>query len=82
MAESNAAWTRDEQIELDEIKYDVRIEKSGAEYTGKWRCQRCGERGESTLRSTTPEQAIERAKISLFAHHTLEHGDQIAGSSN
>ena len=75
MAESNAAWMREEQIELDEVRYDVRVEKSGAEYAGKWRCQRCGERGESTLRSPTPEQALERAKISLFAHHTLAHGD-------
>jgi hypothetical protein len=76
MADSNAAWTRREQIELDGIAYDLSIEKGDGEYIGKWRCQRCGQRGESTLKSATPEQALERAKVSVFAHHTLVHGDQ------
>ena len=82
MADPNAEWTRREQINLEGIPYEVHVEKSGAEYAGKWRCKTCGELGESTLKSATPEQARERAKISLFAHHTLAHGEQGSGSSN
>jgi hypothetical protein len=76
MADSNAVWTRREQIELDGIPYDVGIEHAGSDFTGKWHCQRCGARGDTTLKSQTPDQALERAKVSVFAHHTLAHGDQ------
>ena len=82
MADPNAAWMREQQIELDGIAYEVHVERKGVEYAGKWRCKTCGELGESTLMSTTPEQALERAKISLFAHHTLAHGEQGTASSN
>ena len=80
MADPRSEWTRQEQVQLDGITYTVNIEKANGQYIGKWFCPQCGERGESTLKSATPEQALERAKISLFAHHTLAHGDQGGGT--
>jgi hypothetical protein len=75
MADPNAQWTRREQVELNGLKYDITVRKSGNEYSATWFCQECQQHGASTLKSSTPEQASERAQINLFAHHTLVHAD-------
>jgi hypothetical protein len=75
MAGQNAEWIRRKQIELDDVKYQIAVSESGGDYSATWTCLECGERGASALKSTTVEQAIERAETNLYAHHTLVHSE-------
>ena len=75
MAGQNAEWTRRKQIELDDVEYQIAVSERGGEYSATWTCLECGERGATALKSTTVEQAIERAETNLYAHHTLLHSE-------
>jgi hypothetical protein len=75
MGEQNAEWIQRKQIEMDNMKYDITVVESGGEYSATWNCRECGERGASALKSASAEQAIERAQVNLYAHHTLVHSE-------
>jgi hypothetical protein len=60
---------------MDNVKYDITVAESGGEYSATWKCRECGERGASALKSTSAEQAMERAQVNLYAHHTLVHSE-------
>jgi hypothetical protein len=75
MAGQNAEWKQRKQIEMDNLKYDITIAESGGEYSATWTCLKCGERGTSALKSASAKQAMERAEVNLYAHHTLAHSD-------
>jgi hypothetical protein len=74
MAGQNAEWKQRKQIELDDVRYEIAVGESGGEYSARWTCTQCGERGASALKSATAEQAFARAETNLYAHHTLVHG--------
>jgi hypothetical protein len=75
MAGQNAEWTHRKQIELDHVKYEIRIAKTGREYSATWVCLECGQRGATALKSSSVEKATERAQANLYAHHTLVHSE-------
>jgi hypothetical protein len=75
MAGQNAEWMQRKQMELDNVKYDITVAESGGEYTATWTCLDCGEQGASALKSASAQQAMERAQVNLYAHHTLEHSE-------
>jgi hypothetical protein len=75
MAGQNAEWIQRKQIEMDNLKYDITVAASGGEYSATWTCLECGERGATALKSASAEQAMERAQVNLYAHHTLEHSE-------
>jgi hypothetical protein len=82
MAGQNAEWTHRKQIKLDHMKYEIGVTESGGVYSATWVCLACGERGASALKSSSAEQAIERAQANLYAHHTLVHSESSSGDVN
>lgn len=78
MAGQNAEWTQRKQMELDNVKYDITVAESGGEFSAMWNCLECGERGATVLKSVSVEQAMKRAQVSLYAHHTLVHSESSA----
>jgi hypothetical protein len=75
MAGQNAEWTQRQQTEMDDVRYDITVAESGGEYSATWTCLECGEQGASVLKSASVEQAMERAQVNLYAHHTLMHSE-------
>jgi hypothetical protein len=75
MGGPNSEWTQRKQMELEKVKYDITVAESGGEYSAMWTCLECGERGATALKSDSAQQAMERAQVNLYAHHTLVHSE-------
>ena len=79
MGNEKTEWTHREQVMMDGVSYEVKAREAMGGFYGAWECAICNDRGESGLESATAPQAIERAKVSLYAHHLLIHRSTDAG---
>lgn len=66
-------WTREEQIELDGVTYDICVAKHDGEFLAVSVCNECCEQVSINLGSSTAKKARDRAIVGLQLHHDSIH---------
>jgi hypothetical protein len=66
-------WTREEQVELDGVSYDICVAKHNGRLLAVCVCNECCEQASINLGSSTAKEAIERAIVGLRLHHDSNH---------
>src|SRR3954451_18143331 len=74
---SNASWphqwTREEQVDLDGIIYDICVAKHGKKFLAVSVCNKCCEQVSINLGSSTAKAAREHAIVGMELHHDSVH---------
>jgi hypothetical protein len=78
LAELNAPtwphqWTREEQIALDGVTYEICVAEHNGEFQAVSVCNECCEQVSINLGSSSPRKARDRAIVGLELHHDSVH---------
>jgi hypothetical protein len=66
-------WSREEQVELDGVIYDICVAKHGSDFLAVSVCNECCEQVSINLGSSSPKKARDRAVVGLQLHHDSVH---------
>jgi hypothetical protein len=66
-------WTREQQIDLDGINYDICVAKHDGEFLAVSVCNECCEQVSINLGSSSAKKARDRAIMGLQLHHDSVH---------
>ena len=66
-------WTREEQVDLDGVFYDICVAKHGGEFLAVSVCNECCEQVSINLGSSSAKKARDRAIVGLQLHHDSAH---------
>ena len=65
---------RREIYKIDDVTYEIQVEREEGAYWGCWTCLACeAERGSSSKRCSSQDEAILAAKTNLGGHHGTIH---------
>jgi hypothetical protein len=67
-------WTREEQVEVDGVIYDICVAKHNGEFLAVSVCNECCEQVSINLGSSSAKKARNRAIVGLELHHHSVHG--------
>ena len=66
-------WTREEQVEVDGVTYDICVAKHNGEFLAVSVCNECCEQVSINLGSSSAKKARDRAIVGLELHHDSVH---------
>lgn len=66
-------WTREKQLDLDGVSYDICVAKHAARFLALAVCNDCCEQVSINLGSSTAKEAQERAIVGMHLHHDSVH---------
>jgi len=66
-------WTREEQVDLDGVMYDICVAEHNGEFQAVSVCNECCEQVSINLGSSSAKKARDRAIVGLELHHDSVH---------